>query len=216
MTVRVKICGLKDERALEAALDAGAAYVGFVFFPKSPRHLDIDVAAGLAARARGRATIVAVTVDADDGLVGRLRDALAPDYIQLHGHETPARAAEIKRLSGAGIVKAIPVATPADVAAADAFRDIVDFVLYDAQPPKVALLPGGNGLAFDRRALDGVGGPFFLSGGLDADNVAAAVAELRPFAVDVSSGVERAPGEKDADLIARFVAAATRPTALAS
>lgn len=216
VTVRVKICGVKDEAGLDAALSAGANYVGFVFFPKSPRHLSLGAAAALAERARGRAGIVAVTVDPDDDLLLRIHNRVAPDYVQLHGYESPKRVAEVRQIAGAAVIKAIPVATPADVASANDYREIADLMLYDGLPPRGCDLPGGNGIGFDPALLQGAPGPYLLSGGLNPDNVGVAIARLRPFAVDVSSGVERAPGEKDAGLIARFIAAVRTETALAS
>jgi phosphoribosylanthranilate isomerase len=213
VSVRVKICGLKTDDALDAALGAGADMIGLVFFPRSPRHLELEAAAALAGRARGRAEIVAVTVDPDDDLIAALRRELRPDYVQLHGSETPARGAAVRLRSGARLIKAVRVADASDIRAAAGWDGVADLILYDAAPPKDATLPGGNGLSFDWRLLAGAGSGYVLSGGLDPDNVGEAVDRLAPFAVDVSSGVESAPGVKDPDKIARFVAAAKRNTA---
>lgn len=213
MTTDVKICGLKCPATMTAALEAGADYVGLVFFPPSPRSLDIDAARPLADLARGRAKIVVLTVDPDDALVDALAEELQPDIIQLHGSETPARAAEIKRRAGCGVMKAVKVATADDAQVAFEYAAPAgpcDLILFDAKAPKDAILPGGNGLTFDWRALDGISGhlDYMLSGGLTPDNVAAAIRLTGAGAVDVSSGVERAPGEKDAARISAFLAAA--------
>ena len=209
----VKICGLKTPDTLRAALDGGADYVGLVFFPPSPRTLDIADAAELAGIARGRAKIVALTVDADDALVAAITSRLAPDIMQLHGNETPARSAEIKRLSGCQVMKAVKVETRADAEAALAYvapNGPCEMVLFDAKAPRGAPLPGGNGLTFDWRVLEAVKGKvnYMLSGGLTPDNVADAIRLTGARAVDVSSGVERAPGEKDAARILAFLKAA--------
>lgn len=215
MTPDVKICGLSTAETVAAALDAGAGWLGFVFYPRSPRHVSIEAAARLAAPARGRAGIVALTVDADDALLDAIVSGLAPDLIQLHGGETPERAAAIRARTGLPVMKAIRVAEAADLDPVAAFRPYVDRFLFDAKPPPglAGALPGGNGLAFDWRLVAGLdpGRPFMLSGGLDPDNVARAVAATGVAAVDVSSGVESAPGVKDSDLIRAFVAAARRP-----
>ncbi|GGG32484.1 phosphoribosylanthranilate isomerase [Chelatococcus composti] len=214
MSTIVKICGLKSAEAVAAALAAGADMIGFVFFPKSPRHVSLDEAAALAAAARGRAEIVALTVDADDAAIAAIRDGLRPDWFQLHGKETPERVAAVRQLAGTQVMKAIGVAEAADVARNVSYAPVVDRLLFDAKPPRDAALPGGNGVTFDWDILAaGAGGkPFMLSGGLDPDNVGAAVRRLADvpgfLGVDVSSGVERGPGEKDAGRIAAFVAAA--------
>lgn len=210
MTTKVKICGLKTEPALDAALDGGADFVGFNFFPPSPRSLAPDVARGLAARARGRTRTVVVLVDPDDTLLQRVVSAVEPDLIQLHGKESSERVAEIARQFGRPVIKALSVTTAADAGRAEAYRDITEFVLFDAKAPPASAIPGGNGLTFDWRLLDSVRGriDYMLSGGLTADNVAEAIRVAAPFAVDVSSGVETAPGVKSADLIRHFLAAA--------
>lgn len=210
MTTQVKICGLKTRDAMQAALDAGADYVGLVFFENSPRNVSIETAAELADLASGRAKIVVLLVDPGDGIVDRIMPYVAPDILQLHGTETPARVAEIKRRTGATIMKAIKVETAADAALALDYIGIADLILFDAKAPKDAILPGGNGLTFDWRVLDDVKGkvPYMLSGGLTPGNVAEAIRLTGARRVDVSSGVELNPGEKDADLIRAFVAAA--------
>jgi phosphoribosylanthranilate isomerase len=205
-----KICGLSDPEGVDAALAGGARYVGFVFFPKSPRNVNAEKAASLAVRARGRADIVAVTVDADDELLALIARTLRPDWIQLHGAETPARVAAAHRHAGKGVIRAMGVARAADLAAIDAYAEAADAFLFDAKAPADAALPGGNGAAFDWRILAGrkFARPWFLSGGLDAGNVAEAIATSAARMVDVSSGVEQAPGVKDPHRIAAFLAAA--------
>lgn len=209
---RIKICGLSTPETLDAALAAGADMVGLVRFPKSPRHLELDAAQALAARARGRACVVALVVNAGDDELAALAERVRPDLLQLHGAESPERAAAIARATGIPVMKAIGVAAPEDLGAIDAYRRAGIAILLDAKPPKdPAALPGGNGLAFDWRLLDGLdsGLAFMLSGGLTPASVADAVALTRAGAVDVSSGVESAPGIKDPEKIAAFVAAAT-------
>jgi phosphoribosylanthranilate isomerase len=210
MTIEVKICGLKTPGTMQAALDAGADYVGLVFFEKSPRNVSIELAAELADLASERAKVVVLLVDPGDGMVDRIMPYIAPDILQLHGSETPARVAEIKRRTGATIMKVIKVETAADAALALDYVGIADLILFDAKAPKDAILPGGNGLTFDWHVLDDVKGrvPYMLSGGLTAGNVAEAIRLTGATRVDVSSGVELAPGEKDADLIRTFIAAA--------
>jgi phosphoribosylanthranilate isomerase len=209
--VAVKICGLKTAEAVAAARDGGASHVGFVFFPPSPRAVAIDVAAGLAAPLRGRAEVVALTVDADDDLVAAIVAGLKPDLLQLHGAETPARCAALRARFGVPVMKAVRLATAADLAPVPAYVPVVDWLLFDAKPPPTlaGALPGGNGIAFDWRLVAGLdpGRPFMLSGGLDPDNVATAIRLTGARAVDVSSGVERAPGDKDPVRIAAFLAA---------
>ena len=207
-----KICGLSTPEAVARALQGDAAYIGFVFFPKSPRNLTPDAAARLAAPARGRARVVAVTVDASDAELDGIVRALAPDLIQLHGRETPARAVDIRARTGAGVIRAIPVSSPDDFAAASAFEGAVDHLMFDAKPPADASLPGGNGAAFDWTMLKGrrFERPWFLAGGLDPWNAAEAVRASDAPLVDVSSGVERGPGLKDPDLITAFLEAVRR------
>jgi phosphoribosylanthranilate isomerase len=210
VTTRVKICGLRTAEALEAAIAAGADYVGLVIFPPSPRHVDVEEAAGLAELARGRTAVVALTVDPDDALLDRIASEVRPDFIQLHGGEPPARVATIRARLGVGVIKAVKVATADDVAAALAYRDVADLVLFDAMPPKDADRPGGHGAVFDWRLLDGVADQldFMLSGGLTPENVADAIRATGAFAVDVSSGVEERRGVKSVPLIRAFLAAA--------
>jgi phosphoribosylanthranilate isomerase len=210
MSVEVKICGLKTPAALEAALAGGADYVGLVFFPPSPRNVTPETATALAAKARGRARIVALTVDPDDALLDAIVAAAAPDLIQLHGDETPERVAEIRGRWGRRIIKAVPVETAGDVQEARRYQAVADLVLFDARAPAASTRPGGNGAPFDWRSLLGLedGLPFVLSGGLTPDNVADAIRLTGAAVVDVSSGVESRPGEKDPDLIRRFLRAA--------
>lgn len=207
---QVKICGLKTKDTLDAAIEAGADYVGFVFFPKSPRNLEVDEAVALAKHAAGRARSVALVVDAQDVQLEQITSQFAPDVLQLHGRETPARVSEIKQRFKCEVWKAAPVATATDVTNAQAYTDAAGLILYDAKPPEdPTALPGGNGLSFDWRILDGKPArPFALAGGLTPENVADAVKLVDPDIVDVSSGVETAPGIKDAQLIERFIRAA--------
>lgn len=205
-TLDIKICGLKTPEALAAALDGGASHVGFIFFAKSPRNIEPDAAVGLAGAARGRARIVAVSVDADDATLDAIVDRLRPDMLQLHGGETPQRVAAVKDRYGLAVMKALPIRTADDIAGASAYRGIADRMLFDAKPPKGAQLPGGNGVAFDWGLLAALDADvqYMLSGGLNAGNIAAALAGSRARGIDVSSGVESAPGIKDAGRIAAF------------
>jgi len=211
----VKICGLATHEALEVALESGADLVGFVFFPPSPRHLAFDAARTLAARVAGRAGKVALSVDADEAMLDAVVAALAPDLLQLHGKETPARVRAIKARYGLPVMKAIAVESRADLAAVADYAAVADRLLFDARPPREATRPGGLGRTFDWRLLENLdpGVPFMLSGGLDAGNVGEALAITRAGGVDVSSGVERAPGDKDPDKIRAFIRAA-RTTAV--
>jgi phosphoribosylanthranilate isomerase len=204
---KVKICGLSTTDTMQAALDAGADFVGLVFFAKSPRNVSLQQAKKLAAQARGRAFIVALVVDADDVVLTSIVQAVSPDYIQLHGTETVARIAEISALTKTPIIKAIKVEDVGDIASATAFKNVADIILFDAKAPKEKL-PGGNGLSFDWTLLKTFEGPFMLSGGLDPQNVGNAIKLTGAVMVDVSSGVEAAPGIKDALLIAKFIKAA--------
>lgn len=213
MTTKVKICGLKTAETMAAALDDGADYVGLVFFPPSPRTLDLETAKVLAAQARGRAKIVALVVDPDDALIDALVADVGPDIIQLHGSETVARAAEIKARAGTSVMKAVKVATAEDTLAALTYAapdGPCELILFDAKAPKGSVLPGGNGLTFDWRILDQVGGQlsYMLSGGLTPENVTNAIRHTGALAVDVSSGVESEPGIKDAARIRAFLRAA--------
>lgn len=206
---KAKICGIKTRDALDAAIAGGADYIGLVFCAQSPRHLEISEGRELADAGRGKAGIVALTVDADDATLTEIIRVVAPDFLQLHGVETPERVAEIKQRFGRPIVKAIPVRTSADVALAGKYESVADLILFDAKAPAGATRPGGHGQTFDWAILESVIGqmPFMLSGGLSQDNVAAAIAATSPTAVDVSSGVESAPGVKDLEMIRRFLQA---------
>ena len=210
MTVEVKICGIKTEAALAAALEEGADYVGLVFFPPSPRHVSEAEAQALASKARGRARIVALMVDPDDELIDSVVGAADPDVLQLHGAETPERVLDIRLRWGKPVMKAVHVEEQADVGEAAAYRDAADLILFDARAPLASTRPGGNGAPFDWRALLGIKGQlrYMLSGGLTPDNVAQAIAITGAPMVDVSSGVEVRPGEKDPALIRRFIRAA--------
>ena len=210
MTLLVKICGLSTRETLDAALEAGADMVGFVFFPPSPRHLSLGTASVLAGQAKQRATKVALTVDADDRTLEGIVEALAPDILQLHGHETPARVVEIKRKFGREVMKVLPVERASDLAALPDYAAVADRMLFDARPPKGATRPGGLGAVFDWQLLKNLDLklPFMVSGGLHVGNVAEAVRATRAGGVDVSSGVERAPGVKDVEMIRAFIRAA--------
>lgn len=215
MSIEIKICGLTTLDALDAALDAGADMIGVVFFPKSPRNIDHVTAATLAARARGRARIVALTVDADDDALKDIVAAIQPDMLQLHGSETPERVAAIRARFGLPVMKAIGIASSADLAQIPAYAEVADRLLLDAKAPKDALLPGGNGVPFDWNLLAGLdlAKPFMLSGGLNPDNVGEALRLANVPGVDVSSGVESAPGVKDTARIVAFIQAARAATA---
>lgn len=211
MSLLVKICGVTTPDAIDAAVSAGADMIGLVFFPKSPRHLSITAARSLADRAVGRARVVALTVDATDEDLETIVASLSPDLLQLHGEESPARVAAIRSRFSIPVMKAVGVAGEADLAAIGDYAAVSDMLLVDAKPPKTAeALPGGNGLTFDWRLVAGLdpGCPVMLSGGLHPGNVAEAVRLTRLSGVDVSSGVESAPGRKDPDRIRAFVAAA--------
>ena len=195
---------------MHAAVDAGAEYVGLVFFPKSPRNVSLVNAARLAAIARGRSSVVALLVNPSDDQVKAVMDEVAPDFLQLHGSETPERTWEIACLIDQVVIKAIPVLTKADAAVALTYRRGVDQILFDAKPLPNAQLPGGNGHVFDWTVLADMrkAFPFILSGGLTVANVADAIRIADPMTVDVSSGVETSPGVKDPDLIRAFIATA--------
>lgn len=210
MSVIVKICGIKTVEALSVALDARADMVGFVFFPRSPRHVELDQAAMLGAFTGIHSTKVALTVDASDETLSAIIDALKPDILQLHGHETSARTAEIRSRFGIPVMKALGVASLADLSDVKAYEQVADRLLFDAKPPRNAVLPGGNGLAFDWQILSGLDltKPFMVSGGLDPSNVATALAMTGAPGVDVSSGVETTLGIKDPAKIKAFIAAA--------
>lgn len=209
MPTLVKICGLKTAPALDAALDAKADFVGFVFFPASPRHVELGSAHALGERVQGRAKKVALTVDADDASFAAIVATLKPDLLQLHGKETPERVFELRARLGLPVMKALPVETATDLAAAAAYQDVANWLLFDARAPKEATRPGGLGRPFDWNLLKALdpGLPFMLSGGLEPGNVGQALAITRAPAVDVSSGVESEPGVKDASKIRDFVRA---------
>jgi phosphoribosylanthranilate isomerase len=223
MPLTVKICGLSTPETLDAALDAGADMVGFMFFPASPRHLSLGSARDLAARVRGRAQKVAVSVDADDAALENSIDAVRPDLLQLHGKETTARIRDIKARFGVPVMKVISVETSADLASVAGYAAVADRILFDARAPKDATRPGGLGVPFDWHLLENLklAVPYIVSGGINAANVADALRVTRAPGVDVSSGVETAPGVKDIALIRAFIAAvrgaeqATAPNQLA-
>jgi len=210
--IRVKICGLRSADDVTTAAQAGAAYVGFVFFAKSPRHVQIDQAATLAAMAPAGLCKAALTVNASDAELDAITSKVPLDMLQLHGTESPERVAEIKARYGLPVMKAIGVADATDLPQIDVYSTVADQLLIDAKPPRDAELPGGNGLAFDWRLLAGRKywqRPWMLAGGLTPDNVTEAVRMTGANQVDVSSGVETAPGQKDQNLIRSFVEAAT-------
>lgn len=210
MSVSAKICGISTFSAAQTAMSEDAGFLGFIHFAKSPRHVELPAMASLmqAIRAEGATQkLVSVIVDPDDATIETLRDTVKPDLIQLHGKETPKRVAEIRATTGIPVIKALSVSEAADLTAAQTFDAVADYLLFDAKPPKDALLPGGLGLSFDWTLLRGYKGekPWFLAGGLTPDNVAQAVTISGAQCVDVSSGVESAPGVKDGNLISGFL-----------
>ncbi len=215
MSVLIKICGLKTPAMLAAALDAGADLVGFVFFPPSPRHVGFEAARTLGERVPNGVRKVAVSVDADDEFLKSCIAALQPGLLQLHGSEPPQRVAAIRSRFGLPVMKALPISERADLSAADRYVEVADLIMFDARAPREASRPGGHGNAFDWRLLENLAlrVPFVLSGGLDAGNVGEALRITRADGLDVSSGVERAPGEKDADMIRAFIRAARAASA---
>jgi len=210
MPLLVKICGLKTPDALDAALDAGADMVGFVFFPPSPRDLGVEAARALGERVKGRAKKVALSVDATIGELERVVEALKPDMLQLHGKETPEHVNAVRSRFHLPVMKALPIESRADLSPIRLYEKVADWLLFDGRAPRDATRPGGLGKTFDWTVLQNLDLkiPFMLSGGLDVSNVAEALRITRASAVDVSSGVERAPGEKDADKIRAFIRAA--------
>ena len=208
--IRVKICGINAPEAVSAAADAGAAYLGFNFFPRSPRYVTVEQAAALAVEVPPGVAKVALVVDADDALLDRLTSAVALDMLQLHGGETPERVAEVRARYGLPVMKVVGIASRGDVARIADFTGVADQILVDAKAPKDAVLPGGNGLSFDWRLLEGLRWPvpWMLAGGLTPENVAEAVRLTGARQVDVASGVESAPGVKDAERIRAFIEAA--------
>lgn len=214
----IKICGLSTEETMRTALDAGADMVGLVFHPKSPRFVTTARASELAAMARGRAGIVALIVDRTPDEASDIAQAIRPDWLQLHGRETPEQVSAIKAATGLPVIKALGIAGAEDITGIDGYRAAADRILLDAKPPKDAAYPGGHGRAFDwalLATLDPALG-FMLSGGLDPANVGQAIRIARPWGVDVSSGVESAPGVKDSSRIRDFVAAARAAATVAT
>lgn len=210
MSLLVKICGLSTRETLQTALDAGADMVGFVFFPPSPRHLSLEAGRELGRQVKQRALKVALTVDADNATLDNIVDALSPDILQLHGNESVARLRDIKQRFGRPVMKAVPVATSADLAVLPGYAAVADSILFDARAPKDATRPGGLGEPFDWHLLENLDLklPYMVSGGLHADNVTEALRVTRAGGVDVSSGVESAPGVKDPEMIKAFIRAA--------
>ncbi|MEP0235485.1 phosphoribosylanthranilate isomerase [Roseibium sp.] len=206
----IKVCGLSTEETMQAALDAGADMIGLVFFPKSPRHVSLSQACKLADMARGKAEIVALTVDMSlDGL-SRINELVSPDWFQFHGSETPESCAAAKVMYKKKVMKAVPISEAADLEQAQFYSIVADMILFDAKPPQGSDVPGGNGVSYDWSLLKDLdlSKPFMLSGGLDPSNVADAIAQSGVKAIDASSGMERERGVKDVELIRAFVAAA--------
>ncbi|MBD9573248.1 phosphoribosylanthranilate isomerase [Ensifer sp. ENS08] len=206
MKTQVKICGLKTAEAAERAVALGASHVGFIFFPKSPRNIEPDDAGRIADRIRGQAKIVAVTVNADNDELDEIVSALNPDILQLHGSEDAERLLTVRAMYGLPVMKALSVREASDLEKIDAYIGIADRFLFDAKPPKGSDLPGGNGVSFDWKLLDALDGSvdYMLSGGLNADNIGEAMAQTSARAIDISSGVESAPGVKDLKLMESF------------
>jgi phosphoribosylanthranilate isomerase len=206
MKTQIKICGIKTPEALDAAIAGGASHVGLVFFAKSPRNISAEAAGALAKRAAGRAKVVGLFVDPETGFIDAVREHAKLDIIQLHGDERPAAVNMIRQRNGLETWKVIPIRNSADFAEVQKYRGSVDILLYDAKPPEDADLPGGNGLRFDWTLLQGASHPlpWGLAGGLTPSNVAEAIRISGAPLVDVSSGVESAPGIKDVDKIAAF------------
>ncbi|WP_136657930.1 phosphoribosylanthranilate isomerase [Nitratireductor sp. XY-223] len=206
MSVSVKICGLKTQETLEAAIGGGASHVGFIFFEKSPRNIAPEAAGPLAERALGRAVSVAVTVNADDDTLDGIVSAVRPDMLQLHGRESPERVAAVKARYGLPVMKAVALKEQGDLRLIEPYRGVADRFLFEAEPPAGSELPGGNGVPFDWTILANLdpGIDYMLSGGLRAENVRDALLETGAKAIDLSSGVESAPGQKDTKLIAEF------------
>ena len=210
MTTLVKICGLSTPETLDVALEAGADMVGFVFFPPSPRNISFETARALESRVKGKARKVALTVDADDTLLASIIEALKPDMLQLHGHETPQRVAAVRESFGLPVMKVLPIEAKSDLLPIGSYTSVADRLLFDARAPRDATRPGGLGKPFDWHLLENLdlSIPFMLSGGLNAGNVAEALRITRAPGVDVSSGVESAPGVKDPEKIRAFIRAA--------
>jgi phosphoribosylanthranilate isomerase len=215
MSVSVKICGINSAAAAEAALRAGVEYAGLVFFMKSPRHLSLESGAALAERMRNKLKLVALVVDEDDASLARIAQQIKPDYFQLHGKEAPSRAADIRARFHIPVIKAVAVAELDDLRQLAAYESAADMLMFDAKAPESASRPGGHGAAFDWQMLKGINlaRPWFLAGGLNPGNVGRAIAVSGAPMVDVSSGVESAPGIKSESLIGEFVAAARQQVA---
>lgn len=209
MELDIKICGLKTEEAVDRAVELGATHVGFIFFGKSPRHIEPADAGRLADRVRGRARIVSVSVNADNDELDEIIALIRPDILQLHGQESPERVLTIKATTGLPVIKAFSVQTADDLGKIDAYEGIANRFLFDAKPPKNSELPGGNGVSFDWTLLKSLdpSTDYLLSGGLNARNVGEALAIARPPGIDVSSGVESGPGVKDIRMMEEFFAA---------
>ena len=205
--VQVKICGLKTAEAVEAAIQYGADYIGLVHFPKSPRHVSLAEAAKLAVLARGRVKIVLLLVNPGVALIDEATRTVSPDFLQLHGDESVEDVRAIRTRANLPVIKAIKVETRQDVEAAAAYQDVADMLLFDAKPPKDAALPGGNGIPFDWSLLTGFNTDkdYMLSGGLDPQTVREAIKATNAPIIDVSSGVESAPGIKDLEKIRQFI-----------
>lgn len=212
MKLDIKICGLKTEEAVDRAVALGATHIGFIFFPKSPRHMEPADAGRLADRIRGKAKIVSVSVDADNDDLDEIADLIRPDILQLHGKESPERVLTIKAVSGLPVWKALSVTEADDLKNIDPYDGIANRFLFDAKAPKNSELPGGNGVSFDWRLLANLdaGVDYMLSGGLNKDNIAEALAIARPAGIDVSSGVESSPGVKDLKMMEAFFDAVRR------
>ncbi|MEM8652814.1 MAG: phosphoribosylanthranilate isomerase [Pseudomonadota bacterium] len=205
--VETKICGLSTPETIDAVINGGASYLGFIFFEKSPRHVTIEQAKALADHVAGRIAIVAVSVNADNPYLDEIVDAVKPKMLQLHGNETPERLKFVKDRYNRPVMKAFSIQERADLDAVQPYVGIADRFLFDAKAPKGSLLPGGNGVAFDWEIMDHVPDsvPYMLSGGLNAENIREAVQESGASSVDVSSGVETKPGVKDVVLIEEFL-----------
>lgn len=206
MNLDIKICGLKTDDAVAAALHGGATHIGFIFFGKSPRNIDPAEAGRLRKAAIGKAKAVAVTVDADDAMIETIVASMQPDLLQLHGHESVDRIAEVKARFGLPVIKALALRERDDLDQIKPYIGVADMFLFDAKPPKGSELPGGNGVSFDWQLLSALDGqvPYMLSGGLNAGNIGAALQATNARGIDISSGVESAPGVKDVSLIKEF------------
>jgi phosphoribosylanthranilate isomerase len=214
----IKICGLKTPEAVQRAVERGASHIGFIFFEKSPRNIEPDIAGQLADPVRGKVKIVAVTVDADNDELDEIVDLLRPDILQLHGHETPERVLNIKAVYGLPVMKVFSVRDADDLRRVEPYIGIADSFLFDAKAPKGSELPGGNGVSFDWQLMHALDADvdYMLSGGLNKDNVGLALSVTQAPGIDVSSGVESAPGVKDLIMMDQFfeaVAAAELPSA---